>query len=160
MYCNNFSNIFELCLLISKLFFKADQTLYFCEDNVTLLFLVIASVQWIGIFTRKEISPSQYHMKINFPSEPKLSVQTKFDSPPPPPPPPPPESNWSFPYITFQRPESITDKLSVAHCALRVTPFTTSHSFSSDNKTKLLKIQLQLNFGKPLLEQYSYQNVS
>ena len=25
--------------------------------------------------------------------------------------------------------------------------------FSSDNKTKLLKIQLQLNFGKPLLEQ-------
>ena len=32
--------------------------------------------------------------------------------------------------------------------------------FSSDNKTKLLKIQLQLNFGKPLLEQCSYQNVS
>ena len=32
--------------------------------------------------------------------------------------------------------------------------------FSSDNKTKLLKIQLQLNFGKSLLEQCSYQNVS
>ena len=27
-------------------------------------------------------------------------------------------------------------------------------------KPNLWKIQLQLNFGKPLLEQYSYQNVS
>ena len=32
--------------------------------------------------------------------------------------------------------------------------------FSSDNKTKLLKIQIQLNFGKSLLEQCFYQNVS
>ena len=54
--------------------------------------------------------PSRAH------AENRLSVQTKFDSPPP-----LSESN-----IAFQRPQSITDKLSVAHCALRVAPFTTS----------------------------------
>ena len=54
-------------------------------------------------------------------AENKLSVQTKFDSPPL-------RIKWSSPYIAFQRPQSITDKLSVAHRALRVAPFTTSRN--------------------------------
>ena len=79
------------------------------------------------------------YTKINFPepmphenkfpgrahAENKLSVQTKCDSPPP----PPLRIKWSSPYIAFKRPHSITDKLSVAHCALRVAPFTTSQRF-------------------------------
>ena len=57
--------------------------------------------------------------KINY-----LSKQ-KFDRPPP------PQNQMVVPLqasckIAFQRPQSITDKLSVAHCALRVAPFTTS----------------------------------
>ena len=60
-------------------------------------------------------------------AENKLPVQTKFDSNPP----PPPQNQKFVPLqasckIAFQRPQRITDKLSVAHCALRVAPFTTS----------------------------------
>ena len=76
----------------------------------------------------KLIFPSRCHMKINFPTEPTPKInyltQKKIWQPPP----PISESNgWSSPYIALQRPQSITDKLSVAHCALRVAPFTTSH---------------------------------
>ena len=60
-------------------------------------------------------------------AENKLSVRTKFDSIPP------PQNQKVVPLqasfkIAFQRLQRITDKLSVAHCALRVAPFTTSRS--------------------------------
>ena len=43
---------------------------------------------------------------------------------------------------------------------LEVSFYIVKFLFSSDNKTKPLEDKLQLNFGKPLLEQYYYQNVS
>ena len=50
-----------------------------------------------------------------------LSVQTKFDSPPP--------SQNQMVVLSLHcvpKAQSITDKLSVTHCALSVAPFTTS----------------------------------
>ena len=63
-------------------------------------------------------------MKINFPAEPmpKINYLPKQNLNAP----PPPSNSRTLAYIVFQRPQSITDKLSVAHCALRVAPFTTS----------------------------------
>ena len=56
-------------------------------------------------------------------AENKLSIQTKFGSPPPP---PPLQNQIVVPLLCVPKAQSITDKLSVAHCALRVAPFTTS----------------------------------
>ena len=76
-------------------------------------------------------------MKINFPAEPMPKINNlsrkKLTAPYPP---LPSESNGrplrSYRLVVNGAPmppkyKSITDKLSVAHCALRVAPFTTSH---------------------------------
>ena len=59
--------------------------------------------------------------------------------------PPPFRIKQSSPYIAHQTPQRITDKLSVAHCALRVAPFTTSHKNSKKFCviSLILKMQIQ-----------------
>ena len=63
-------------------------------------------------------------MKINFPAEPtpKINYLSKQNLTSP-----PSQNQMVVSLHCVPKAQSITDKLSVAHCALRVAPFTTSH---------------------------------
>ena len=73
-------------------------------------------------------------MKINFPTElmPKINYLSKQNLTAPP---PPPNQKVVPLHCVPKAAKYITDKLSVAHCALRVAPFTTSQKKNGSDCT-------------------------